>query len=144
MGFNKSVESRKAVLVEYWRIASFEYSQSGNLYMRVAGYKDGESYSKGAEPIDTYEISIFNADPSIKEQFYELIESSVGFFKGAEKELSYSAKRAGGQSVSVATSRGETVMRSEPAEPEPEQLALLEEARLPERSETEQDEEPCE
>ena len=110
MAIRKKIESRKAVEINYLRIASFSFSQSGNVTIRVMGYKDGEAFLSGAEPIDEYECGISNADISLKTPFYEILEQ-FPLFHGAEKDLVYSSPAAGTQILTVQTQRGDLIMR---------------------------------
>jgi hypothetical protein len=111
MGFRKQIESKKAVAVNYWRLKSLSFGDTGILRMQVAGYKDASLYLAGADPIDEYECVISNADVSLKAPFYELLEQRFPLFRGAEKELAYNGQPAGPQVLTVQTPRGELIMR---------------------------------
>ena len=112
MAIIKRVESRKAVTVNYWRISSFSFSPSGNLKITLSGYKDGDSYSNGADSIDTYDVNFHNADNSIKTLFYDLVKT-VDIFKGAEDELAYSILQKGPDVVTVTGPGSELIMRKD-------------------------------
>jgi hypothetical protein len=111
MAIIKKRKSKKAVDVSYWHISSFSYSRSGNLTIRIKGYKDGRTYSKGADPIDEYEAVFFDADSSIKSGFYELLKKHIDIFDGSTDELSYSSRRRGPSTVIVQDNDGAPIMQ---------------------------------
>ena len=111
MGFIKSLRSKKDVNTKYWRLKSFSFNEGGTLTMRVAGYKNGDSYSSGAEAIDEYECVISNADLSLKTPFYEILEQYFPLFMGAEKDLTSSRQTSGPQTLTVQTPRGDLIMQ---------------------------------
>lgn len=119
MGFRKKIESRKAVAMNYFRISSFSYSQTGSLTVRAAGYRDGEAFSAGADPIDEFDVVFHNADTQVKSFFYDLIENHVPLFKGAEKDLSYSAgQQTSPHIITVQTSMGDIIEQTVLDQPE--------------------------
>jgi len=136
MGFRKRIESRKAVTTDYWRILSFSFGQSGNLTIKVAGYKDGTAFSNGADPIDELEVVFHNADTHIKTLFYDLIENNVPLFKGAEKDLTHSVgQQSAAQVLTVQTPRGDLIERIT-LEPLPGDIPAAEPVPMPPEPET--------
>ena len=112
MGFTKEIESKKAATINYWRITSFSFNRSGNLVIGVAGYKDGQTFSNGADPIDELEVVFHNADTHIKTFFYDLVENNVPLFRGAEKDLTHSAgQQSAAQILTVQTHGGDLIER---------------------------------
>jgi hypothetical protein len=126
MGFKKKIRSKKAVDINYWRLVSAYLTESGALRMRVAGYKDGESYAGKADPIDEYECVISNASTGFKAPFYDLLEQYFPIFAGAEKDLTYSEQSQGRQTVTVMNPRGDIIMQKpvEEEEQPPEDTSI--------------------
>jgi hypothetical protein len=125
MGFRKNIRSKKAVDINYWRLVSANLTESGALRMRVAGYKDGESYAGEADPIDEYECVISNASTSFKAPFYDLLEQCFPLFAGAEKDLTYSGQSRSGQTLTVMNPRGDIIMQKPLEEDEMEPPSAL-------------------
>jgi len=145
MGFRKKIRSKKDVDVQYWRLVSAYLTESGALRMRVAGYKDGETYSGGADPIDEYECVISNANTGFKAPFYDVLEQCFPLFAGAEKDLSHSGKNQGKQTLTVMNPRGDLIMQRVVGEDEPEMPEAetpADESATPDAGETEPPAEP--